>query len=179
MAHIEGGECARVNIAALEELREKKLAFPRRLQALTKESVKNDYTSFVSPSQYSDWPSDWRDAHVAEPFTSQEDDFPPLSAVKDAKTAQQNDDASGSERPNAWQRNEQLFPGAKPAKSTTAQELKAVTGPSVRMLHQALDLDGPGHPGFNAARYYSDIIEQFLCPKTRCGYVGLHPMSYD
>lgn len=153
-------------------MREKKLEFPRQLEALTKESVKNNYTSYVSPKQGGSPRHIWRDVRD-QGFSFTEMGFPELSNKAGHTTGEtpksDKDEFHQSEAKTAGGEKKNLFPGAPPAQMPTRSQLDTATTPSPRMIFESMDADDPGNPAFNAARYYSDIIEQYICPKVRCG----------
>lgn len=39
----------------------------------------------------------------------------------------------------------------------------------VPKTNEVLDINHPDHPGFNPTRYYTAIIDQYVCPKSGCG----------
>ncbi|KID79409.1 uncharacterized protein G6M90_00g019960 [Metarhizium brunneum] len=170
--HIERGECIRIDEAVLDEMREKKLEFPRQLETLTKESVKNNYTSYVSPKQGGSPRHIWRDVRD-QGFSFTEMGFPELSNEARHTTGEtpksDKDEFHQSEAKAAWGGGKDLFPGAPPAQMPTRSQLDTATTPSPRMIFESMDADDPDNPAFNASRYYSDIIEQYICPKVRCG----------
>jgi hypothetical protein len=153
-------------------MREKKLEFPRQLEALTKESVKNNYTSYVSPKQGGSPRHIWRDVRD-QGFSFTEMGSPELSNKAEHTTGETpksvKDEFHQSEAKTAWGEKKNLVPGAPPAQMPTRSQLDTATTPSPRMIFESMDADDPDNPAFNAARYYSDIIEQYICPKVRCG----------
>ncbi|KHN95628.1 uncharacterized protein MAM_06469 [Metarhizium album ARSEF 1941] len=169
ISHIERGECIRIDETVLDEMREKKLEFARRLEVLTKEAVKNNYTSFVSPKQSASPRHIWRDAQDPG-FNLTEVEFPGLSNKAGPTTPRSTVDGDHqNEAKTAWKGKKTLFPGATPAKTLTESQLNTVATPGPRMAFESMDPDDPDNPAFNAARYYSDVIEQYVCPKVRCG----------
>lgn len=174
----------------LDELREKKLAFPRQLENITKESVKNNYTSFVTTSNESIaakcecWNESGGDA---EQLQLRKEDFPGLPKASGHATVSKvevksNLDDNDKENETilapdtrAWllETKKDLFKDAKPAQRPDVNQLAAAIAPGPRALFEAMDEHDPGHPSYNVARYYSDIVELFICPRVRCGYVRL------
>ncbi|KAK2608727.1 hypothetical protein QQS21_002716 [Conoideocrella luteorostrata] len=175
MEHIETGACIRVDSTTLDDLREKKLAFTINLEALTKEAVKNNYAQFVSPKS-AGGPSPrhlWGDAEKSS-YALVDDGSPGLCKKSANLTKTTGDEGGGETRyeiGTAWKGKENLLsdalPGARPMPSLP----ESATRPSEQTAVRLMDPDDPDNPSFNAARYYSDIIQQFVCPKDRCGKV--------
>jgi hypothetical protein len=157
----------------LDEMREKKLEFPRQLEALTKESVKNNYARYLSFDDTTKSGLGWRDSQDHE-LSFGEVDFPTLSDKSEQTRQTRDTETDENRQPNeegksAWGEKKNLFPGAPPARKPTVAQLEYTTKPSPRMEFESMDPDDPDNPSFNAARYYSDIIEQYICPKAGCG----------
>ncbi|KND91870.1 hypothetical protein TOPH_03386 [Tolypocladium ophioglossoides CBS 100239] len=74
MAHIERGECSRINAMDIEERRDQKTKFARQLESITKEPVKGNYAKYFGPLEVPgpDW---WAKtaAEVAARTTTWED----------------------------------------------------------------------------------------------------------
>lgn len=172
ISHIEKGECIRIDESVLDEMREKKLEFTRQLETLTNEPVKNNYTSYVTQRRIPSPGHAWGDVEDSgSKFTDV--DFPGLpqkggNAAEQAPKPSAEGDHQASEG-GAWNGKENLFPDAPPAQKPTASQLQAASEPSPRVVFQSMDADDPDNPAFNAARYYSDVIKQYICPKIRCG----------
>ncbi|GAB0142289.1 hypothetical protein EsHS_00002845 [Epichloe bromicola] len=70
---------------------------------------------------------------------------------------------------------EQPAESFKNARSVTrdpgSQQLEAATRPGERTVFESMDPDDPENPSFDARKYYSGIIEQYICPKLGCGKV--------
>lgn len=57
----------------------------------------------------------------------------------------------------------------KPRITPTDEQLAAATAPAPKAPVDALDIDDPRHPHFNASRYLCTIIDKYICPKPGCG----------
>ena len=167
IAHIEDGQCARISTSMLDDMREKKLEFPRMLQALTKHSIKGNYSSYFSA--HSDTASSkqgqWFVPDRRPAFTIKDQDFPNLASQKadSASVA-----ATQKETHSGWDNKKNLFPNAPAAQRPTDEQLEAATGPSARSIHESMDPEHPNHPGFNVRRYHNAEAELFICPKPLC-----------
>lgn len=176
MGHIEQGDCPRISISSLDEAREKKVEFTRRLAALAQEPNKNDYTRFLPLEQTAESSKNARSVTQDPGFTMIQSEFPALSLSggKDhnaTKSTAHSGDCDKPGGPAAWMEKENLFPHAADARRPSSQQLEAATRPSERTLFESMDPDDPGNPYFDAEKYYSSIIEQYICPKLGCGKV--------
>ncbi|QUC22428.1 uncharacterized protein UV8b_06669 [Ustilaginoidea virens] len=168
ISHIETGDCARIDTCTIDELREKKLEFPRRLERLTKEAVKNNYTNFALPK-----PS--AGSYRAEPdakdsalqWAGSDSLHLPVESGKNTAAGNDGGNAARDGEAVAWNEQMKLHPDAQAVEKKPAPSQEGAE----RVLHHSTDPDDPDSPGFNAARYYSDIIGQYICPKNRCGKV--------
>ncbi|KAG6041595.1 hypothetical protein E4U41_003332 [Claviceps citrina] len=154
MSHVENGDCPCISSDSLDEAREKKLEFTRRLAALTHEPVKNDYTRFVSDGKPAE-----RSGSPLIPAAQESGVGRDEAGIKNTNTAS----LGGGEKPGAhtsWKEKENLLPDA-----AAAQPEKE------RCLFQSMDLDDPANPSFSAETYYSELIGQYICPKLGCGKV--------
>lgn len=161
ICHIEK-ECPSLNVAMLQELREKKLEFPRKLESLTKESVKNDFSQHMNSTAQSS--GGVLLTTKPDPFLFRKNEFPTLGATKQASSATQDENKA----PAIWGEGK-LEIKAPEARKFTAGQLKALTKPGIRETYESIDPHDPANPGFNAARYYCEYSEAFVCPRERCG----------
>lgn len=83
--HIESGFCPRLDTATLDQLREEKLEFPRRLEQLTQEKVKGNYMSYMPSATASNTVSAWHIDKEPEAFEMVEEDFPALATAKNTR----------------------------------------------------------------------------------------------
>lgn len=171
MSHIEK-ECIRISTQTLEEMRDKKLEFAEKLEILTQDSVKTNYSEYMPSSHGGSVSSGWN-SQKPDPFLYKKNDFPHLRRqdLRDRAAPVENPVAkpqSENDPPSTWRQPKNLFPDAPAAKQPTPEQLQTATAPSARSTYEALDPHDPDHPGFNAARYYSEWTESFLCPRDRC-----------
>lgn len=188
MAHIESGECTRIDIAKIEAAREKKQEFPQKLEALTQGPVRGNYAKFMPSNKPDNYTTTvpWAHQEEQKPPKFEENDFPKLngqagagnSPSEDAvpnlgSLAEQTKELSirNKKEPSAWAEQENVFPKAAPAQRPTKEQLKEATGPSARQVHDYLDPDDPDHPSFNTARYFCLYSETFTCPRKGCMWV--------
>jgi cell division protein FtsN len=182
MAHIEFGDCARISLASIEAIRDKKQEFPQKLEAITRMPVKGNYTKYMpSTLEGYDREPPWDQQEEQNLLKFEDDDFPgPLgqdgksAAEEKSKTEAESilsaSEPAGTENEDpAWTKRTNLFPGAAPAQAPTKEQLKEVTAPSARQKHDYLDPDDPDHPHFNPARYFCRYSETFTCPRPGCG----------
>ena len=177
MAHIESGDCTRINIAKIEEVREKKQEFGQKLEALSQRPVRGNYDKFMPSSQPGNYttPIPWVPQKEQESAKFEEKDFPKLNGQAAAGERQNaaaildvGKPGKQTEEPGAWAKKENLFPKAPPTQRPPEEQLKQVTGPGARQMHDSLDPDDPDHPNFNATRYFCPYSETFTCPKRGC-----------
>lgn len=165
MSHIEK-DCIRISTDTLEEMREQKLEFSDKLQTLTKNTIKSNYSQYM-PSSYAGSVSSTGNSQQPDPFLYKNNEFPHLARQnlrdKPAPAAK-----TENEAPKAWEQQKNLFPNAPAAQQPTPEQLKAATAPSARTFYDAMDPHHPDHPSFNAARYYSAYTDAFNCPVARC-----------
>ncbi|KAL7914995.1 putative C2H2 finger domain protein [Trichoderma velutinum] len=81
MSHIERGFCTRIDGALLDELREEKLAFPRRLEQLTQESIKGNYMKYMPSTNATISISGWDVEKEPPSFKMVPEEFPDLSTT--------------------------------------------------------------------------------------------------
>lgn len=83
--HIERGFCPRLDTTTLDQLREEKLEFPRRLEQLTQEKVKGNYMNYMPSAAENSTVSAWHIDKEPEAFEMVEEDFPALATAKDTR----------------------------------------------------------------------------------------------
>lgn len=126
----------------------------------------------MSPSQASGPRHIWRDARESA-YSVTDAEFPKLSdewgnaAV--TPPARNGGEQSQDDENSAWKGKQNLFPNTPPARRPTDSQLESATKPGPRMVFESMDPDDPDNPAFSAARYYAEVIEQYVCPKVRCG----------
>jgi hypothetical protein len=173
MAHIEEGECARIGTSTLDDLREKKLEFPRILEALTKQPVKGNYANCFTPDpQYASGTHDDWAVLEAEPeivVSNNDKVYPALATTSTHSRADKKEPIRKADEPMAWSVKKNLFPNATPAQKQTPEQLEAATASSVQDYEEDMDIDAPDHPKFNVGRYLCPYAGKFVCPKVRCG----------
>ncbi|PNP53514.1 hypothetical protein THARTR1_06208 [Trichoderma harzianum] len=81
MSHIERGFCTRIDSDLLDELREEKLEFPRRLEQLTKESIKGNYMKYLPSPNANMSISGWTVEREPPSFKMVPEEFPDLSTT--------------------------------------------------------------------------------------------------
>ncbi|KAL7945417.1 putative C2H2 finger domain protein [Trichoderma barbatum] len=79
MSHIERGFCTRIDSVVLDELREQKLEFPRRLEQLTQESIKGNYMKYMPSANATNSISGWHVEKEPTSFKVAPEEFPILS----------------------------------------------------------------------------------------------------
>ncbi|KAL6902451.1 putative C2H2 finger domain protein [Trichoderma evansii] len=84
--HIERGFCPRLDTAVLDQLREEKLEFPRRLEQLTREKVKGNYMSYMPSAAANSIVSAWHVDKEPEAFEMVQEEFPALVTTEDTRT---------------------------------------------------------------------------------------------
>lgn len=148
VAHIEYGKCIRLDTGVIEEIREKKLEFPRKLAALTQKPVKNNYENFMPSAGSVDPELGWTTTEDAALFKLSDGDFPALSSETKGTILKT---------------------------STLVQKEEGITsgGLTARAIFDAMDPHDPEHPLFNVGRYCCEFTGKFNCPKDRCWYVLL------
>lgn len=172
IAHIEE-KCPRLDGATLEDMREQKLEFPNKLEALTEQTVKANYTKYM-PSTHGHGSTIGSPAYSkSDPFTLKKNEFPSLTNQSSSSETQGFDHFQGgakleNEAPSGWDTGKKLFRDAPPARQPTKEQLEEANAPNARILFEAMDPDHPNHPSFNSARYYSEFTEKFSCPKVGC-----------
>lgn len=82
MSHVESRECKVISTATLETIRASKLDFARRLEEITKEPIKHNYSEFVSPGRDAMASGIWDIIEEVEDFSLDKDDFPGLPGTK-------------------------------------------------------------------------------------------------
>ncbi|CAM1507931.1 Fc.00g047790.m01.CDS01 [Cosmosporella sp. VM-42] len=171
MSHIEN-DCHRINASTLEEMRANKSAFSQKLEALTKETVKSNYASYMPSTINGSEGGVSLGSQKPNPFMLKKNEFPGLPGqtdrnggafVKDHLTS-----LSENEHPGAWGKQKQLFENAPAARRPTQDQLQAATAPTARSIYDNMDPADPDHPSFNAASCYCKYAEKFLCPKVGC-----------
>lgn len=81
MSHIERGFCARIDSDLLDELREEKLEFPRRLEQLTKESIQGNYMKYMPSPNANTSITGWTVEKEPPSFKMVPEEFPDLSTT--------------------------------------------------------------------------------------------------
>lgn len=81
MSHIERGFCTRIDSDLLDELREEKLEFPRRLEQLTKESIMGNYMKYLPSPNAETAISGWHVEKETPSFKMIPEEFPDLSTT--------------------------------------------------------------------------------------------------
>ncbi|KAM0253081.1 hypothetical protein ACHAQJ_007403 [Trichoderma viride] len=84
--HIERGFCPRIDTAVLDQLREEKLEFPRRLEQLTKESIKGNYMKYMPSAIARSTVSGWYVDKESTAFEMAQEEFPILSTTDGGHT---------------------------------------------------------------------------------------------
>ncbi|EHK25977.1 uncharacterized protein TRIVIDRAFT_73413 [Trichoderma virens Gv29-8] len=159
MSHIERGFCTRIDSAVLDELREEKLAFPRRLEQLTQESIKGNYMKYMPSPNDKSYITGWYVEDKPTPFKMVPEEFPDLSTTAKAKGSirlplrllSDTNRGNNVEAPNSVQHTQPAF------------------NSGVTTVIAGMDPDDPNSPSFNVARYYCSITEKYNCPKRLCG----------
>ncbi|KAM5344840.1 hypothetical protein ACJ41O_010702 [Fusarium nematophilum] len=173
MSHVER-ECPSLDVSVLEDMRDKKLDFSRKLETLTHAPVKANYTNYM-PSSYGGYGNAGGAAESKpDPFMFEKNQFPKLSAPGAALapgSSTDKDDKGKGKAAGAWSQGKNLFPNASPAQRPTADQLQAATSPSPRQQFECLDPNHPDHPSFNVARCYSAYTDKYGCPIVGCGKV--------
>ncbi|PHH88602.1 hypothetical protein CDD83_7329 [Cordyceps sp. RAO-2017] len=171
MGHIEGGQCSGLDIAVLDERREQRTEFSRRLQDFTDQPVRNNFTKYMAAPRTlgSTWlpkPEDGVPA-AASPSGSAEDEAKPAIDAATADWGARDDLPSGETKreegeEDGWAKWNSLTTAAAavPMAAGLASDAKLIT---------SMDVEHPDHPSFSAMKYYSPYIEQFTCPKLPCG----------
>lgn len=175
VSHIEKGDCNRIDAFLLDEMRGEKLKFPTQIERLTKEPVKNNFAGYVSPKHGATGPRHaWREARDPG-FGLTAADFPRLSGRTRGATATSSksdgDEKYQGEEKTAWGSEGNLLSKSTAAQQATKNKVNSATARSTRMVVESMDPHDPDNPAFNAGRYYSDILEQYICPRVRCGWV--------
>ncbi|KAK5993942.1 hypothetical protein PT974_07380 [Cladobotryum mycophilum] len=170
IAHIESGECLRISGDMVDELREAKLEFPRRLEQLTKQPLKNNFAQYMP--YHNSLAGEPELEFVVEPTAHKPaiklttEEFPSLSdaAGKGPKTTRHptTSPTSSSETDSANNNGKPAPPGW----SLRVSHDGNTSG--VKVGCEWLDPDHPDCPSFNSARYYCSIAERWNCPRTRC-----------
>lgn len=84
--HIERGFCPRLDTAVLDQLREEKLEFPRRLEQLTREKVKGNYMNYMPSAAANSTVSAWHVDKEPEAFAMAQEEFPALATTENIHT---------------------------------------------------------------------------------------------
>ncbi|UKZ72744.1 hypothetical protein TrVFT333_000378 [Trichoderma virens FT-333] len=100
MSHIERGFCTRIDSAVLDELREEKLAFPRRLEQLTQESIKGNYMKYMPSPNDKSYITGWYVEDKPTPFKMVPEEFPDLSTTAVERTQPPTAVSSNEAKPN-------------------------------------------------------------------------------
>ncbi|KAK7432383.1 hypothetical protein QQZ08_000945 [Neonectria magnoliae] len=172
IAHIEE-KCPRLDGAILEDMREQKLEFPKKLEALTEQTVKANYTKYMPSTHGRGSIIGSLAPRQPDPFLLKQNEFPSLTTQSSGSENQGFDHFQGgvkldNEKSSSWNTDKKPFQDAPPARQPTKEQLEEVTMPNVRILFEAMDPNHPNHPSFNSARYYSKFTEKFSCPKVGC-----------
>ncbi|KAL6830976.1 RNA polymerase III transcription factor IIIC subunit domain-containing protein [Trichoderma sp. SZMC 28015] len=158
MSHIERGFCTRIDSDLLDELREEKLEFPRRLEQLTKESIMGNYMKYLPSPNADNSISGWHVEKEQPSFKMVPEEFPDLSTTAKAQgpgrlplrlLSDINRD-NNIEAPSSVQRPQPIFKSG------------------VNTVVAGMDPDDPNNPSFNVARYRCPITEKWNCPKVPC-----------
>jgi general transcription factor 3C polypeptide 5 (transcription factor C subunit 1) len=86
ISHIERGFCPRLDTTTLDQLREEKLEFPRRLEQLTREKVKGNYMNYMPSAATNSTVSAWHIDKEPEAFEMVKEDFPALATTEHTHT---------------------------------------------------------------------------------------------
>ncbi|KAH6611433.1 hypothetical protein Trco_001453, partial [Trichoderma cornu-damae] len=183
MSHIERGFCARIDISVLDELREEKLEFPRRLEQLTQESVKGNYMKYMPSTHSRSSASGWYAEENATSIGMAWEQFPTLTATNGAVEAITSSMSDGKHGKKSKPLDSIQQPPFQPAiKADVATFFDGdyetpdliefspppASKPVVTTVPAGMDPDDPSNPSFNAASFYCSITEKFNCPKSLC-----------
>ncbi|KAL7937282.1 putative C2H2 finger domain protein [Trichoderma chlorosporum] len=189
VSHIERGFCTRIDSVLLDELREAKLEFPRRLEQLTRESIKGNYMKYMPSNNATSSISGWFVEKEPSSFKMVPEEFPNLPIASDGQTQSSTvfklpfRPANKKETASVTN-NEKKTQGATrlPLRllsdinrdntvdtQVSAQRPQPAFKPGVTTIVAGMDPDDPNSPSFNVARYQCSITEKFNCPKQLCG----------
>lgn len=197
MEHIERGFCTRIDTTVLDELREEKLEFPKRLEKLTQEAVRGNYTKYLPSARGEVRVPGWYVEKEPSSFEVAQEEFPALPATHGGLTqpGDGHPDEKGKGRlvqlplrsaiqadGSTAQSNEAeaqpstlsfrfLNHGHRDGKQDVAKEMRLLLPslkPGVTTVFGNMNLDDPDSPYFSAASHYCAISERFNCPKRMC-----------
>ncbi|KAL6876041.1 RNA polymerase III transcription factor IIIC subunit domain-containing protein [Trichoderma longibrachiatum] len=169
--HIERGFCTRIDTSVLDKLREEKLEFPRRLQELTKEPVKGNYTKYMPSTTAGSTISGWNMDKEPTSFKLIEEEFPGLSDTEEggAQLTETTSWSKSKPRTGGGNGNVEAQPVLRPPFRPAKQTARPSFRPGVTTITAGMDPDDPDCPSFNAARYYCMYTDKYNCPKRLCG----------
>lgn len=157
MAHVEDGECGQLDSSVLDAMREEKMQFSKQLVQLTQQPVKNSFVSCM-PSKISSGPLDaWKAVEsVHGPGLKPPDGKSAMFILEDNALA----DDSSQDKPVLINDSPPNFTPLASAAGTSPKDGRAFV---------SLGSDDPDSPAFNVARYHSEIVGKYICPKVPCG----------
>ncbi|KAL7811733.1 RNA polymerase III transcription factor IIIC subunit domain-containing protein [Trichoderma aethiopicum] len=169
--HIERGFCTRIDTSVLDKLREEKLEFPRRLQELTKEPVKGNYTKYMPSTTAGSTISGWNMDKEPASFNLIEEEFPGLSDTEEggAQLTETTSWSKSKPRTGGGNGNIEAKHGLRLPFQPAKQAARPSFRPGVTTITAGMDPDDPDCPSFNAARYYCMYTDKYNCPKRLCG----------
>ncbi|KAI5461617.1 hypothetical protein BGZ63DRAFT_357049 [Mariannaea sp. PMI_226] len=144
MDHIEN-HCIRLDSATLAEMRDQKLEFSKRLEALTQHTVKKNYSDYMPPAS-----GNGQRGRLVDRSPSQTP-------------------STNGEPPRGRSRETKIITGTSPQWQLDSKKPQESESTVARAVYETLDANHPDHPGFSTARYFSGIIDEFVCPKAGCG----------
>lgn len=150
----------------LEELRVKKLDFPRKLESLTNEPIKGDFSRHMQSNTTAQSSGGVLLSSKPDPFLFKKNAFHSWTTSNVGPNAARNEDMTSAE----WVlQGKKLEPKVPVAQRPASEQLKSFTQPDPRVAIETLDPHHPGNAGFKVSRYYCKYSGAFVCPRERCG----------